>query len=148
MEPVIVIAGMGLVLALAVVVGYPFFARTQPHASGIGRRGRQLREHREQLYASLKELEFDRELGKLAPADYVRLRRPLEEEALRVIQELDELNGHSQGEGLRQRIEEEVLARRRRPPQAAQHCAHCGASRRAEDRFCSQCGSELEERSN
>ncbi|MEW6750908.1 MAG: zinc ribbon domain-containing protein [Candidatus Latescibacterota bacterium] len=149
MEPVVAIAGMVLILALAFTIGYPFFAHQQGHAAAIGMRGRQLRERQEQLYALLKELEFDRDLGKVSAGDHARLRRPLEEEAMQLIQELDELNGHPRIQALRQRVEADVRAHRELlATDPGERCPACQAPRRRSDRFCPQCGRPLGEQGN
>lgn len=147
MEPVVAIAGMLLIVALVLAVGYPFFSRPPVHRSVIGVRSQELQERKEQLYASLKELEFDRDLGKVSAADYERLRQPLEDEALRIIEEIDEINGHSHSPALRPQLEAEVQARRQvAPSEAGLRCPACQAERRREDRFCAHCGAPLEDR--
>ncbi|MFT5087356.1 MAG: hypothetical protein ACI906_001665 [Candidatus Latescibacterota bacterium] len=132
----------------------------------LGRRGsllnntnaRQLTERKEQLYSSILEIEFDRELGKLPEEDFQRMRSELEAEALSIIHQLDQLNGQASPDSIEQRIEREVAALHVEHPPAptqplqspltaapAKFCGQCGGPRRAEDRFCTQCGKAFEE---
>jgi len=151
MEPLTLIAGMALLLALVFFVGYPFFAsRQQLQIRAASAGSRQLQERREQLYTSIKELDFDRQLGKLSDEDHARLRGQLETQALEVMQQLDALDGHSRGpdsgDPLQERIEREVRHRRASTTAAAPaRCPSCGADRRPGDQFCPQCGSRLGE---
>lgn len=151
MEPLILIAGMALLLVLVFFLGYPFFAsRQQQQIRSASASSRQLQERKEQLYSSIKELDFDQQLGKLSAEDHARLRGQLESQALEVMQQLDALDGHSRSrdgaDPLQERIEQAVRHRRTRPPAAAaDRCPSCGADRRSGDLFCAQCGAPLGE---
>lgn len=86
------------------------------------------REEREIVFATLRDLEHDREMGKLADADYQALRRELRAKATALL-----------------RAEQEATAAR---PAAAQekpppHCTACGTRARPGDRFCASCGTRL-----
>jgi len=149
MEPLTLIAGMALLLGVAFYVCYPFFTLQQGPTLSAGQRGQRLQERKEQLYVAIKELEFDQELGKLSAEDYQRLRQRLEGEALAVIQQLDELNGHADPGDLLQQLEREVSVRRNAPPAPeAECCPSCRAERRPDDLFCSRCGTRFEPREN
>ena len=154
MEPLILIAGMALLLILVFYVGYPFFAsRQQVQIRSANASNRQLQERKEQLYTSIKELDFDQQLGKLSAEDHARLRGQLENQALEVMQQLDTLDGHSRGrdgaDPLQERIERAVRDRLTRPTAAAaDRCPSCGADHRAGDQFCAQCGARLGESDN
>jgi hypothetical protein len=52
-------------------------------------RYRELNRRKEQLLRDLKDLEFDRDLHKISPADYAVVERRLRDEATRVLRELD-----------------------------------------------------------
>ena len=149
MEPLTLIAGMALLLGVAFYVCYPFFASQQGPNLSAGQRGQRLQEHKEQLYIAIKELEFDQELGKLSTEDYQRLRHQLEGEALVVIQQLEELNGHADPEELLKQLEREVSARRNAPTTPeAECCPSCRAERRPDDLFCSRCGTRFTPQEN
>ena len=146
MEYLIPLGCMGLLLGLVLYVGYPLFTtRQQTQALSSDARSRQLQERKEQLYADIRELEFDQDLGKLSAEDYQGLRSQLETEALAVIQQLDQMDGRPDAEALQERIEREVLALRTEQP--ADSCPSCQAARDPKDLFCSQCGTRFEEQS-
>jgi hypothetical protein len=132
-----------LLLSWALYVVYPLlaFGRRPPVPAPNAAAGQPLLERKEQLYAAIKELEFDQELGKVASADYEHLRRELESEALELIRQLDQMNGRAD---LEKKIEDEIRAlRHRASPSGPEGCARCGAAARAGDRFCSRCGAPL-----
>ena len=123
-------------------IGYPLFAarrRASSVPSSSTLPAKDLLERKEQLYASIKELEFDRSTGKLVQEDYQLLRAELERDALHVLQEVDQLNGQVDSTALQSRIEADVHKLRQTTAASAQ-CPSCKAQRQPQDRFCSQCG--------
>ena len=86
-------ACMALLGVFLAVVTYPILTHRHAwrRATGSRRRRLELTECKEQLYASIKELEFDHSLGKISPQDYEALRGELEVEAVAVLSDLDEL---------------------------------------------------------
>jgi len=162
MDLMVLLACGLLLVGCGFYIGRPLLGRRSSSALG-NTSTRQLTERKEQLYSSILELEFDRELGKLPEDDFQRMRSELETEALAIIHQLDQLNGQSSPDSLEQRIEREVAALQiehpiQHPPTSAQplqsstppvvqakFCGQCGGPRRAEDRFCTQCGKAFEE---
>lgn len=141
MDPFTLIASIILFVGLIGYIGYPLFAsRQQPQVPSAESSSRQLLERKEQLLAAIKELEFDRELGKLTSKDYQRLRAPLETEALLTLHQLGETDG---SDSIRNRIEREILALRSGGPSSLLRCPSCQAVHHPEDRFCPQCGTRL-----
>ncbi len=151
-----------LLAGCAYYVARPLFRLRNTAAASVG--VRQLAERKEQLYASILELEFDRELGKLPESDFQRMRSELESQALTVIEQIDRLEETGPRGDLEQRIEREIAALQTDtgelpqptpPPSApqppasaalAKFCSQCGAARRdVTDRFCTQCGKAFEE---
>lgn len=118
------------------------------------------------LLQSLKDIEFDRETGKLAEEDYQRLRDRYEREAIEVMRKLDSLRGGVDHDdeidaALRDRLEGEAEVESEDadpPPTIAEQepeaesegpaesieCPECGKELEAEARFCSRCGTPLE----
>jgi hypothetical protein len=105
---------------------------------------------------SIKELEFDRAMGKIGESDYEEMTSRLRSRALGLMRELEE----AETEPFRQAIEEAVAARRRatgQPPADARAgqpgssvsaalappCPSCSAAVGADDRFCPHCGFRL-----
>lgn len=95
---------------------------------------------------AIKELEFDRAMGKVAPADFQEMSGRLRARALTLLQQLDiALPGH------RAEIERELA--RRLGPNAGEApavgagppvCAGCGTANDGDARFCKGCGTPLE----
>jgi zinc ribbon protein len=87
------------------------------------------RNEREAVYAALRDLEHDRETGKLADDDYAVMRRDLRARAAALL-----------------RAEPGAAPRtpEARPQPAPNFCSRCGSAVRADDRFCSHCGARLD----
>lgn len=123
----------------------------------LSHRARAEMEREKQLVLrSIKELEFDRAMGKLAEADFAELTARLRGRALRLMQQLD-----ADEAAPRARIEAELAARLREPapvPVArrdaeaeedssarnrSRACGQCGAANDEDARFCKACGTPL-----
>jgi hypothetical protein len=94
---------------------------------------------------SIKELEFDFAMKKVAQADFDEMAGRLRARAIRIMRQLDA------GEGYRVAIEKEVQSRLAavgaQPARSAatptrQECA-CGVENDADARFCKSCGAKL-----
>ena len=106
-----------------------FFRRTPeplplpPHARGELEREKLL------VLRSIKELEFDRAMGKVSQEDFTEISSRLRARALTLMQDLD-------------RIESPVTAERP-SAKADGGCAACGTKNDADARFCKNCGESL-----
>jgi len=96
---------------------------------------------------SIKELEFDRAMGKVSQQDFDQMAARLRARAMGIMQQLDA------GEGAyRKAIEQELAARIAskpdlkvgRPAKQVRACA-CGVGNDADARFCKACGAKLTE---
>ena len=144
MNYLVLLGCMALLVGFVLYVGYPLFiSRQRQQVRASEGQGKHLEERKEQLYAAIKELEVDLDQGKLSASDYQYLRRELEAEALELIQQLDQLNGHVSAGSLRERIDADVLELRQSEAEANDRCMACGADRRAKDQFCPQCGARF-----
>ena len=84
---------------------------------------------------SLKELEFDRSMGKVSDADFAEMRDKLRARAVRLMTDLE-------GSTLyRDHIERDLAAIAAAPE--ARACAGCGTVNDTDARFCKQCGAGL-----
>lgn len=92
---------------------------------------------KERVYANIKDLDFDHQVGKIGREDYLAMRQALKEEAEAILERIDQLKGGS----LRGLLEREI-ARHRKTIKAGD-CPECGASNAPDARFCSQCGHRL-----
>ncbi|MCC7416697.1 MAG: zinc ribbon domain-containing protein [Acidobacteria bacterium] len=131
-------AGVGIAALRAL---RPLLGRVEERTAMIGERTRAALE-REKLLAlrAIKELEFDRAMGKLSEADFHEMSGRLRGRAARLIRQLDA------GSGYRDQIERE-LARRVGAAAAAaaaiRTCPSCSTTSEADARFCRACGTRL-----
>jgi hypothetical protein len=149
-----------MVLAAATVAaagyaGYALFRTLHPlvsegageEATMIAGRTRAALERDKMLtLRAIKDLEFDRAMGKVAESDFEVMRDRLRARALRLIAQLDGATVY------REMIERDLATRLPAespdPPVAASPargaCAECGATSEADARFCKMCGRPLE----
>jgi len=91
---------------------------------------------------AIKELEFDRAMGKVSDRDFNEMSGRLRARAARLLRQLDA------GAGYRSQIEREIERRLgKAPAPAAGVCASCGTKNDADARFCKRCGKAMEGRS-
>ena len=95
---------------------------------------------------SIKELEFDFAMGKIAKADFDEMSSRLRARALGLMRQLDA------GGGYRDQIAKEVAERLGSAPAAAEAaavaaaaglCAQCGTQNDSDAKFCKNCGAKL-----
>ena len=112
---------------------------------------------------SIKELEFDRAMGKVSEKDFSEMGGRLRSRAARLIRQLDASAGyrHEIEREIARRIGEEPAGSKEQDPaygrsldvervvpaRPAGACASCGTANDADARFCKQCGRSLEARS-
>lgn len=107
------------------------------------RRRAELEREKALTLRSIKELEFDKAMGKVSPQDFDEMSARLRSRALGLMQQLD-----AGSTPYRQVIEKELASRMGRtrviPAPASQPTAcTCGAANDADARFCKACGSRL-----
>ncbi len=141
---------LGALIAAAAVVGMAALRALRPLVSPqddrtvmIGERTRAALE-REKMLAlrSIKELEFDRAMGKLSDADWQEMSSRLRVRAARLMRQLDA------GTGYREQIEKDLekrLGEKGRTAKAASErtCAACSTANDHDARFCKNCGAKL-----
>jgi membrane protease subunit (stomatin/prohibitin family) len=91
---------------------------------------------------SIKELEFDRAMGKLSDNDFQEMSGRLRARAARLMRDLDA------GGGYRAQVEQDLAKRLSEAPAAAaapvvRFCSACGTERDADAKFCKNCGTKL-----
>lgn len=106
-------------------------------------------QRRAEVYGSIKELEFERAMGRLGDRDFEELRRDYKREASQLLSQEDGLRSQK----VQKQIEAEVARRRTNgsSPEPAQveakaqtQCSGCGATVLRRFRFCPECGHEME----
>jgi len=161
--PMVVIL-LGVLMGTAALVGYAALRTLRPLVSPeedrtvmVGQRTRVALE-REKLLTlrSIKELEFDRAMGRLSDADWAEMSGRLRARAARLMRQLDA------GSGFREQIEKDLAKRiqgdaRLKPSRsenseretrsatasAERACVSCQTANDADARFCKQCGAAL-----
>jgi hypothetical protein len=130
--------GLAVYRSLAPLVS-PESAHTPTLVGGRTRAG--LEREKTLALRSIKELEFDYAMKKIAKADYDEMNARLRARAIRLMRQLD------LGEGYRNEIEREVAKRLGQPEAVAaaapaNPCA-CGTINDRDARFCKACGTKL-----
>ena len=153
---------LGVLMATAALVGYAALRMLRPLVSPeedrtvmVGQRTRVALE-REKLLTlrSIKELEFDRAMGRLSDEDWNEMSGRLRARAARLMRQLDA------GAGYREQIEKDLAKRiegdaRLKPSRndgtdpgsakalAERVCASCDTANDTDAKFCKQCGAAL-----
>jgi len=117
----------------------PLLTADEDRAATIGHRTRIALEREKMLtLKSIKELEFDRAMGKLSEGDWQEMSTRLRARAASLIRRLDA------GSDYRTQIEAEVAKRIGAPIETPRHvCAKCSTTNDTDARFCKSCGQEL-----
>jgi hypothetical protein len=124
----------------------PLFFSYDDRTAMVGERTRVALEREKLLVLrTIKELEFDRAMGKLSENDFQEMSGRLRTRAARLIRQLDA------GGSYRAQIEQDLLKRLGAPPDtpvasapdAARFCASCGTARDLDAKFCKGCGARL-----
>ena len=149
------IAATMIIAAVALFVAAPlaggFFPTRRKGASELDRE--RLEHERGLAVQGLRELEFDREMGKLSDADYESLHDALEQRALAAMGALEKERGPDGGRGKNsvRRIDSARAAVT--GPRAAggaqrniNYCPQCGTRALGGANFCGECGTTLKPR--
>ncbi len=124
--PRLAVPGFALLATAAAIAFLIAPLRRRRDAAAVATpRASPLAEEREALYAAIRDLDEDRETGKLTEQDHAQLRAELRARAVQLLQE------------------ERGAARVAAAPGPATHCPGCGAAPPQEARFCPQCGVSL-----
>jgi tRNA U54 and U55 pseudouridine synthase Pus10 len=141
-------AGVGIA-ALRTVM--PLTSKATPDTTQMlgGRTRAALEREKSLVLRSIKELEFDRAMGKVSEKDFAEMSGRLRARAARLLRQLDA------GAGYREQIEREIERRlgkapviggskEQDPPYAV--CVQCSTKNDADARFCKGCGKAMEPR--
>jgi hypothetical protein len=143
---------LSILMAATALVGLAVLRSVRPLVSDhedrttmVGQRTRVALE-REKLLAlrAIKELEFDRAMGKLSESDWQEMSGRLRARAARLMRQLDA------GAGYREQVETDLAKRLGSTSSAAdaetlvaRFCASCGTARDADAKFCKNCGTKF-----
>ena len=143
-----------VLMAATTIVGLAVLRMVRPLVFGdedrtamIGQRTRSALEREKLLVLrSIKELEFDKAMGKLSENDFQEMSGRLRTRAARLIRLLDA------GGGYRAQVEHDLAKRLGDAPApfdsaqgapSARFCSQCGAAREADAKFCKECGTRF-----
>jgi hypothetical protein len=154
---------LSLVIFAAAAIGIAAWRAFAPFAGKVdidgppmlaGRTRAALEREKALVLRSIKELEFDRAMGKVSEQDFTEMSTRLRARAARLMRELDT------GASYRDQIKQEIEARVARadvgrtlsgspgePDKArptAVQCPHCGTANDSDAKFCKSCGASLE----
>ena len=121
----------------------PLVSREDDRTLMVGQRTRVALEREKLLVLrSIKELEFDRAMGKLSDNDFQEMSGRLRARAARLMRDLDA------GGGYRAQVEQDLAKRLSEAPAAAaapvvRFCSACGTERDADAKFCKNSGTKL-----
>jgi zinc ribbon protein len=120
----------------------PLVSPQDDRGAVVGRRLRVLLEQDKALaLRTIKELEFDRAMGKISEEDFHEMSVRLRARATRLMKQLDA------GAGYRAQIEQDLAKRlgdsAEKPERAARACANCSTQNDPDARFCKNCGTQL-----
>jgi hypothetical protein len=137
----VLMAATALVGLAALRMLRPLVSPEDDRTAMVGQRTRAALE-REKMLAlrAIKELEFDRAMGKLSEADWTEMSGRLRARAARLIRQLDA------GANYRDQIERDLTNRLGAVATAqpvAPSCGSCGTANDADARFCKSCGNKL-----
>lgn len=125
------IVGILLALLAAVFIGYPFYRG--PSGSSFfttNHRAEELEAQKAEIYKAIKDIDFDFQMGKLSQEDYDELRGQYKSQAVAILREIDAASGR---------------ARRGRQKVTAQRfCHQCGSEVEKADKYCASCGASLQ----
>ncbi|MFQ5631185.1 MAG: zinc ribbon domain-containing protein [bacterium] len=136
-----------IILASLAYITQPYFQK-QPAVpktkKAQSKRRIDLQAQRDTVLASIKDLEFDREMGKVSEEDYLQMNDQFRREAVSILQQIDQSNGRPGAHKKRKR--DRHIVRQQKNAKGGHSCMHCGAEIDQQDRFCSNCGGKAGKR--
>jgi zinc ribbon protein len=138
----LIMAAVALVGIAALRAVRPLVSPQEDRTAMVGERTRVALE-REKLLTlrSIKELEFDRAMGKLSDGDWQEMSGRLRARAAGLMKQLDA------GAGYREQIERDLAKRLAEPipdvPTRGHFCTECGTKNDGDAKFCKNCGHKL-----
>lgn len=137
-----ILIGLALLALVAFGVAYPFIQRRGLREE-YTTTAESLLAEREAALAALRDLDFDKTVGKVTPEDYAAQRAGLVARGVAVLKQMDAVGLSGAETSVDEAIEQAVA--RRRQTANARTCAQCHTPASTTDRFCSHCGQPLPE---
>jgi len=129
------IIGIALSILTALFVAYPLFQKNQRKVSfALNHQAEDLQARKEEIYAAIRDIDFDYRMGKLSEEDYASLRDQYKTEAINLMKRVDQMTLGSS----KTRTKGAATS-----ATARKFCHQCGEPVTAADKFCSSCGVSL-----
>ena len=127
------IIGICLALLTGLFVAYPLLQKRQQKVSfADNHRAEELEARKAEIYAAIKDIDFDFQMGKLSKDDYEQLRSQYKSDAVGLLKRIDRVHGKRQDRSGAKTSEGR--------PASAKFCHQCGQPLVSGDKFCSSCG--------
>lgn len=128
-------------------VARPLFRKQTASQGGDRIDGRlgDLYTQRDNILKAIKDIEFDRLMGKISEEDFTEMSSTYRRAGLSLLRDIDSQGGGY--DGSESGYEESKTLREQHQEGAARFCSACGASAGIQDRFCGQCGAHLNHQS-
>ena len=125
----------------------PISAEEEPAAAPVvaGRTRAALEREKALALRSIKELEFDRAMGKVSDKDYAEMSARLRTRAAGLMRQLDAGAGYREQieKEIEQRVATKVIPPPKDPKPPTKLCGSCGTGNDADALFCKHCGATL-----
>jgi hypothetical protein len=129
------IIGIALAIITAIFIGYPLLQKQRGKVSfALNHRAQEMEARKKEIYAAIRDIDFDYQMGKLSKDDYEALRQQYKTEAIGMMKQLDQ---SVVGPSLRRARTAGAVKNSER------FCHHCGQPVGPEDQFCGACGGKL-----
>lgn len=128
-----------LTFAVSMFVVYPIVqTRGRWQTDSSNHTDTELLDHKETIYAAIKDIEFDYQMGKLSEADFQELRQQYKDDAIKLLKKIDKRQKRAVRANIRAKKSKE------KSPNSGHFCWLCGMALVASDKFCANCGNKIE----
>ncbi|HEX9653523.1 MAG TPA: zinc ribbon domain-containing protein [bacterium] len=99
-------------------------------------------DRKEAIYAAIKDIEFDYQMGKLSEEDFQMLRQQYKDEAVGLLKKIDQIQHKAV------KSKDKSAPRKKADAASPRFCWSCGEAVTHGDKFCVNCGNTLESQSS
>ena len=134
-----ILLGVSLFLIVLAFLARPFFVSSEQQELNY----LSLLDEKEQILDQVKRLEFEFETEKIPPESYNAQRSDLIRRAAQILQQFETAVSSNQNQSLDAKIEAAVAQLQDRTPVITKACLQCGSAVGVDDKFCANCGHQL-----
>jgi len=129
------IIGICLALLTGLYVAYPLLQKRQQKVSfASNHRAEEFEARKAEIYAAIKDIDFDFQMGKLSQEDYEQLRSQYKAEAVGLLKHIDQMQGPHKDSSQPQKGKSRSTVK---------FCHQCGQPLQQSDEFCTACGEKV-----